>query len=295
MEPQLEYYKSSAPMTAPGKYAAELRELPRDIGKLCEVIQGLILHRDIAPFAYDVKFSEARYNDGNIRPLADMIARILALDDHPIAIARPKEDRFAGVCRHFTLALCAVLRAQRVAARARCGFGAYFTKGKFEDHWVCEYWNDKQARWILVDAQIDDVLKNLLKPDFDPMDVPRDRFIIAGDAWQMCRSGRIDADRFGLTHVGLKGMWFIAGNVLRDLAALNRAEMLPWDVWGLMPKDDASMADESSSVIDGAAKLTLAGDDAFAQVRKLYDSDDRLRVPPVVFNALTNAPERVSV
>jgi hypothetical protein len=29
-------------------------------------------------------------------------------------------------------------------------------------------------------------------------------------------------------------------------------------------------------------------------MRAIYQSDDRLRVPPVVFNALRNAPEKVA-
>ena len=49
-----------------------------------------------------------------------------------------------GVCRHFTLLHVAMLRAHGVAARARCGFGAYFEKGKFVDHWVTEYWNESR-------------------------------------------------------------------------------------------------------------------------------------------------------
>ena len=40
--------------------------------------------------------------------------------------------------------------------------------------------------------------------------------------------------------------------------------------------------------------MTLAGDDAFAEMRATYESDDRLRVPPVVFNALRNAAENVA-
>jgi hypothetical protein len=58
MENQLDYYKNHAPMSDPGKYASMLRDLPRDIGQLCEIIQGLVIHRDMAPYAYDVKFSE---------------------------------------------------------------------------------------------------------------------------------------------------------------------------------------------------------------------------------------------
>ena len=54
--------------------------------------------------------------------------------------------------RDFTVAF---LRAAGVPARARCGFGAYFRPGWFEDHWVVEYWNATAARWQLVDAQLD--------------------------------------------------------------------------------------------------------------------------------------------
>jgi hypothetical protein len=40
--------------------------------------------------------------------------------------------------------------------------------------------------------------------------------------------------------------------------------------------------------------LTLAGDGALAEVTAIYE-DDRLRVPPVVFNALRNASETIAV
>jgi hypothetical protein len=92
---------------------------------------------------------------------------------------------------------------------------------------------------------------------------------------------------------GLSGAWFIAGNVLRDLASLNRMELLPWDVWGLMQMSDAGLLEgEKGALLDRVAALTLAGDGAFAEIRAIYQ-DDRLRVPRVVFNALRNAPETV--
>ena len=62
----------------------------------------------------------------------------------------------------------------------------------------------------LVDAQLDGPQCKAFRPDFDPLDVPRDRFIIAGDAWQMCRRGRADPDQFGLSLVPhLHGLWFV--------------------------------------------------------------------------------------
>ena len=295
MENPQDYYKSDAPMTAPGTHAAELRALPSDLAKLCEVVQGVLVHRDIAPWLYDLKLTEAQRDDANIRPVDLMLKRIFELDDSPLTIARDPAHRMPTVCRHFSLMLSAILREQGIPARARCGFGAYFNQGKFEDHWVCEYWNAGQSRWILVDAQMDPVQRKAFNIAFNPLDVPRDAFIIAGDAWQMCRTGRAEADRFGLSQVpNLHGLWFIAGNVVRDFASLNRMEALPWDVWGLMEMGDAALTDEKKALLDRVAALTLAGDEAFPEIRKLYESDDRLRMPPVVFNALRNAPESIA-
>ena len=289
-----DYYKGNAPMTTAGARAAELRALPKDLAKQCEVVQGVLIHRDIAPWLYDLKLTEAQRDDGHIRPLAQMLNRIHALDDRPLTIPRDPAHRMPTVCRHFSLMLSAILREQGIPARARCGFGAYFNPGKFEDHWVCEYWNAAQSRWILVDAQLDAVQRKAFNIKFNALDVPRDAFIIAGDAWQMCRTGRADAKNFGLTHIGEAGLWFIAGNVVRDFASLNRMEALPWDVWGLMEMGDDALTDDKKALLDRVAALTLAGDNAFPEIRKLYQSDDRLRMPPVVFNALRNAPESIA-
>ena len=273
--------------------AAKFDALPSKLAEVCEVIQGVLLHRDMAGFLYGIDLSDARREEAHLRPTAEMLSQIFGHDSRPLIIARKPEHRMAGVCRHFATMLTAILREQGIAARARCGFGAYFTPGKFEDHWVCEYWSVPQKRWILVDAQLDPVQQRAFHLDFDPLDVPRDRFIVAGDAWQMCRDGRAAPDRFGLSHMGFSGWWFIAGNVLRDLAALNRMEMLPWDVWGMMPQPDEEMSEENAALIDRVAALTLAGDDAFGELHNIYESDDRLRVPPTVFNALRNSPEPI--
>ena len=312
METPQEYYKGEGPMTAARAHAQEISALPKDVAGLCEIVQGVLIHRDIAPWLYGITLSEEQRDDGHIRPMGQMIARIHEIDSRPLTTARDAGHRLPSVCRHFSLMLCSILRAQGVPARPRCGFGAYFTPGKFEDHWVCEYWNaaatplpnplpsgegtgrHAAGRWVLVDAQLDAIQRKALNITFNPLDVPHDRFIIAGDAWQMCRNGGADSNKFGLTHAHLQGLWFIAGNVIRDLASLNRMEMLPWDVWGAMDMKDAALTDERKALLDKVAALTLAGDDKFAEVRAIYESDERLRVPPVVFNALRNAPEKIA-
>jgi hypothetical protein len=282
-------------MTAKGARFAELSALPTDLGQLCDAIEGVLIHSDLTAWLYDVKLPEVRLNEKHIRPLAQTLTRIRELVPKPLTVRREPKDRAAGVCRHFSQLLCTALRSQGIPARARVGFGSYFNPGKFEDHWVGEYWNAAEQRWILVDAQLDAVQRKAFKVDFDPRDVPRNRFIIAGDAWQQCRSGRTDPAAFGLSPINLKGLWFIAGNILRDLAALNRMELLPWDVWGMMPRTDADLTPEQLALLDKLAALTVSGDEAFPELRRLYESDERLRAPTTVFNALRNAPENIGV
>jgi hypothetical protein len=294
MENPRDYYKGSAPMAAAGARARELRALPKDLAKQCEVIQGVLVHRDIAPWLYDLRLTEQQRDDAHIRPIELMLKRIHELDDRPLTVTRDPAHRMPTVCRHFTLMLTAILREQGIPARSRCGFGAYFNPGKFEDHWVCEYWNAKQSRWILVDAQMDAIQRRAFNLKFDPLDVPLDAFIIAGDAWQQCRAGGADPSKFGLTHINMAGLWFIAGNVVRDFAALNRMEGLPWDVWGMMEMGDEALTDERKTLLDKVAALTMAGDEAFPEIRKLYESEERLRMPPMVYNVLRNAPESIT-
>ena len=89
----------------------------------------------------------------------------------------------------------------------------------------------------------------------------------------------------------MHGLWFIAGNLLRDLAALNSMEMLPWDDWGAMIGPDDPLDDERLGLFDRVAALTYDPDAACGELRWLYEGDDRLRVAATVFNAVRNQEE----
>ncbi len=292
METAQDYYRGHGMMTAPGANAAALAEMPRDIASLCKAVQGVLVHRDIAPFLYDLKLSDEQRDAANIRPATEMLSVIANLDGRPLTEPREPARRMPCVCRHFTTMLVAALREQGVPARARCGFGAYFNPGRFEDHWVAEYWNAAQKRWILVDAQLDAIQRTAFRLDFDPLDVPHDRFIIAGDAWRMCRAGRADPNRFGLSLINEQGLWWVAANLIRDLASLNRMEMQPWDVWGMMPEPADELSAEETGLLDGVADLTLTGDETLPELREIY-RDPRLSVPAVVFNANRRVRESI--
>ncbi len=287
----LTFYAYPGVMTTPGEQATLLQGLPEAIPALCAIVQQNLLHVFWAE-RYGAPLSPERRAEVNIRRASTMLARIAARDSRLLTLPRPVDGRLVGNCRHFAVMLATLLRHQGIPARARCGFGAYFTPGQFEDHWACEVWSEAERRWVMVDPQLDALQIETLGVTFDPHDVPADQFIAAGRAWQMCRSGEVDPERFGI--FDMHGLWFVWGNLLRDLAALNKMELLPWDCWGLMEADDPG-SDDNLTVFDRVAELTLGIDDDFGAVRSLYDSDPDLRVPPEIISYGDSGPQIVNL
>jgi hypothetical protein len=287
------YYLQPGVMTAPGIYGPLLAAVPHGITAITEVIHGLLIHEHITG-PYGVTLTEERRASVHLRPVAGLLERIMAEDPRPLTAAREPGARLATSCRHFTVLAIAMLRAQGTPARARCGFGGYFEAGMFDDHWVCEYWDQAAQRWMLADAQIDSIQRKLFGIVFDLVDVPRDRFLVAADAWRLCRAGRADPAEFGLSLRRQAGLWWIAGNLVRDLAALNNMEMLPWDVWGPMPAPDEPVDGERLALFDRLAEVTCDPDATFADLTDIYVKDDRLTVPASVYNTVLNRAEVVT-
>jgi hypothetical protein len=289
----LDYYTRHSRMTCPGRFASRIESLPEEVPTLVRIIQGLALYDVVADRFYGFNVPPARTSEIHIRRVEGRLERLLELDDRSLEFARPPERRVLGRCHQFVLLLVTMLRSQGVPARARCGFGAYFNRPKFEDHWVCEYWNVQERRWILVDPQFDEAWRKRLGIRHDVLDVPRTQFLIAADAWQLCRQGTFDPELFGISFAELYGLWFIAGSLVRDMAALNRMEMLPWDIWGVQPRRGQMLGTEQLSLFDELAHLTRDPDAMLVELQQRYEADDRVRVPSTVFNALLKREEPV--
>ncbi|MCC8964260.1 transglutaminase domain-containing protein [Bradyrhizobium sp. Pear76] len=279
-------YAKPIAMSDPGRHAALFADLPRGPGALAATVQGLLIHQHIAP-AYGVMLSGDRQAQSQVRAVEGMLDEIVLRDERPLSVARAVNARQVGVCRHFTLLHVAMLRSQGIPARARCGFGAYFEAGKYLDHWVTEYWNEADKHWVLFDSQIDSRQRELFGIGFDAADVPRDQFMVAGDAWSLCRNGSRDPSAFGI--LDMHGLWFIAGNLVRDIAALNNREMLPWDVWGAMRLQDSEL---DLAFFDRLAIVSREPDAHVDELGSLY-RDERVGVPGAVFNALLDCVQEL--
>ncbi len=60
MEDAKDYYKKHGPMKAAGSSRSQLSALPRSVAELCKVVQGTLIHRDLAPWLYGLKFLRSK-------------------------------------------------------------------------------------------------------------------------------------------------------------------------------------------------------------------------------------------
>ena len=285
----LAYYAAPGRFTTleDGDYSSD------DVREVVEVVQGLLVYDAVAQPFYGVELSAKQAEAIHERNAARLLDLARAVDNRPLNEARPPENRVGARCHAFSRLTVAFLRRAGVPARARCGFGAYFRPGWFEDHWVAEYWNPAGARWQMVDAQLDPTWNRMIGFTGDPLALTGAEFVTAGHAWQAWRRGDLDAERCGLSAIGEHGAYWIAGNLRLDLASLNKVEMLPWDVWGAGWRPTEQPSDAQLRMFDTVAALTVDPDARFGELIARYEADDSLRMSGTVFNVLRDQLESV--
>jgi len=279
LDPQ-EYYASQGQISDPGSFSSQLDDLPRILPELVRSIQGLMLHIYWAE-RYGISLNRIRKEETNLRLIKDRLAKVLELTPQPLTQARSLSQKTVGTCRDFALLLTAILRHHGVPARARAGFGTYFIKGRYEDHWICEYWQANEKRWVTVDSQLDALQVETLSIDFDPLDMPPGKFITGAQAWLLCRSKAADPNLFGIFN--MKGLDFVKGNLIRDFLALNKIEILPWDNFLLIEKKYSKMDPAEKELMDRLAAISSGEDRDFLLARAAFTANKSQILPPYFF------------
>jgi hypothetical protein len=288
-ETALEFYATPGRFTTLGSdgFASD------DILRVVDVVQGLLIYDVVAQPFYGVDLDPVQADAIHERDTALLLALARSADARPLDEPRPPGSRVGARCHAFTRLTVTFLRAAGVPARSRCGFGAYFRPGWYEDHWVAEYWRATERRWQMVDAQLDATWRKMLEFGGDPLDITATEFLTAGAAWQAWRRGELDASHCGLSGIDEHGAHWIANNLRLDFAALNKVEMLPWDLWGAGWKPGEQPSDSQLAFFDGVAALIVGMDSTFDDLRARYDADEGLRVGPEVLNVLRSRVDTV--
>ncbi len=314
----LKYYSEPGKITGLGKYKEFIEWLPESPEVIYQVVQGLIVH-DMWVGLYGESYNSDHEYPQKTAYMEDLLDKALEIDSSSLAIPRHPRNRVIACCREFATLMCAFLRAKGIPARSRCGLAVYFGwVGKYEDHWICEYWDG--SRWVMADPQLDPFQqsyvtnfglkgindnfteKNIKEKierikQFTPRDLKPDEFITAGQAWRLCREVNASPEDFGISCPirpewgieSLYGLWFIRGQLLRDFASLNKIETVPflvricngldWKPWRLVYAKDSDLSEEDFALLDEISQLTCSAEENFSKIRELYRKNTDLSVP----------------
>jgi hypothetical protein len=290
------FYTTQTAMSGAGDLAKLLDPLAVDPTSVARIVSGLVVH-PVALARMGISHPHIAARDAEARPVRELLQRILERDAAPLDVGRPVDHRIVGTCRHYALLATTLFRHHGIPSRLRVGFARYFVPGFHEDHWVCEYRHE--SGWRLLDAELGEpVVAETYGIDFPPTDVPRDRFLTAGDVWRGIRRREIDERTCGVSFVpAVRGAWFVAASIVRDLAALNGRELLPWDYWGLARelRPGTAVSPASAARLDHVADVLAGSEPDWPVLRALYEEGDDVRVPATVLSFPGGAPVEVAV
>lgn len=231
-----DWYARQSTTTDPGDFAERLGEVPPDPPSMRRIAQTLVFHYRAGGPLDQYGIEPERIAEIDLRYASVMFDRLVALAERRLGEHREPAERVVGCCRDFTLLFLSIARHHGWSARARVGFATYFEPGWYVDHVVAELWDPTARRWRLVEPQLADGFVDPVDGTrLDLLDVPSDRFLTGARAWRLCRRGELDPERFvvsaGLTEPGLRSWRYLRHNLLVDLAALNKIELLLWSDW----------------------------------------------------------------
>lgn len=277
MENTLKIYKGHDIMTEIKTMKNMVVGIPRDIETIVSYVQNILLHQHWSN-AYGLKLSDERKKEPWIRSFEDKLIFLNNLGFNHVSDIKTNENKMISICRDFSVVSAALCREAGIPARARCGFATYFENGKYIDHWVLEYWNEDKNKWIMVDAQLDDLQQRELKVTFDPMEVSEEYFITGPRAWLMCREGKVDPRLFGI--FTWWGYDYLSCNLLLDVNSLLKIPMQPWDIWdGYKNLPIEEWTEEDYEVMDELSRLALKVDNDFEALERFVKDNDKIRVP----------------
>ncbi len=277
--------------TDPGLYKDILqKQLPDDVRAIGLLVRKQLVHRLTLENGNTGSNKDLRYGDmtkvpwyrqaeDDIFPIAaSMLAELFRRDSRGLVLDRAVENKLILTCRFTAILMASILKIKGIPTRCRAGFAPYFVaegleKGKSDDHWINQYWDKKQCRFVTID--VDGSLEGYLK--FDPFDIPEGIFDFSADAWIAVRTGKIEGSYFK-DAVGFEGLVTIGWQLFHDLHALMNNEIIyqqgPSYAWGRMDK----LTEKELKEIDNLAKLMQKPDENFDKLKRIWETNRKFRI-----------------
>jgi hypothetical protein len=283
----LSHYLEFGLFTYPALYRENLAgTLPDNVRQIGQLVKAQIIHQ-VSLKNYEVASTEEleqgtttkipwfrQPEDANLTTAAAMLAELYRRDERGFVRDRAVKDKLILTCRPVSILMASILKSKGIPARVRSGFASYLPgyKAARVDHWISQYWDRQQKRWISVDVDGSEVIET-----FDPYDVPSNVFDFSADAWIDSRHGRVDPKEFWNAK-GEAGLIFIAWELFYDFHCLMNSEIIyPHHPEMSLPEVFPNLTEDELTQIDELAKLMLKPDDNFEKLERIWQSSIRFR------------------
>ncbi len=286
-----EHYTKTGTYTYAGAYADYFKELPGKVKELGDLICGQVLHPitlhqcDPTMFSlYGDLRSYPKYRmlneDDVFQTAVSMTAELFRLDERGFTRLRSVENKLVVTCRFVSVLMSSILKVKGIPCRSRAGFFKYWPNATETcDHWINEYWDEHQQRWIAFDA--DGFYPFEEKLGFSQYDIPHDRFAWAPEVWLKIRKGEVDGDYYNYAdRLGTKGLSAAVRQLFYDFHSLMNNEIsyncLPSYVYNT--KRFLKLSETDMKDLDDLASLMCHPDENFDLLKDLWEKQDKYRI-----------------
>jgi hypothetical protein len=277
----LEHYRAFSPFTYPGLYQERLvSDLPadiREIGRLVRLqfIHTMILETERAGHSVNPAYGDVskvpwyRQGEDDYFPtVVAMLAELYHRDSRGLVVDRTVENKLILTCRFVALLMAAILKTRGIPARVRAGYAPYIHPERIEDHWINQYWQESEQRWITIDVDT-----SFEQRPFDAFDMPSTAFDFAARAWLAVREGSAEANAYRF--YGESALPELAAQVVCDLHCLMNNEITYTQYPAYVTSD---FEGEKLQAIDALARLLLEPEENFSRLQTIWGTNRDFRI-----------------
>lgn len=285
----LEFYKQTSLYTDLGLYKDFAKNLTDNINDLCILQRMQIIH----PFVYSnpdirketkcfwgdmtkVPITRLDYEDDLFPTALSMLSELLRRDNN-YNNQRKAENKIHVTCRGQAILLAATLKAKGYSARVRSGFSPYIKyDGVNYDHWITEYYDETENRWILVDADEHCPDHEMV---FDLNDIPRDKFLFGAEAYLGVRNKKYkDEEIYYSSDPATLGLKASIRCLFYDFHSLMNNEIIFLHLPKYIQDKNFELSSEEYTELDKLAELLLDPDKNFNELKYIWENNLKFRI-----------------
>jgi len=287
----LDFYRQYSSYTDPGEYEYLYKNLPESLPELCSLIRSQYINYGWELDDYRELIPKERWNESGKYPtVKSALEGLLSHDSRGLVKDRKPEDRLMLICRDNALLMVSMLKYRGIPARVRYGFAPYLIPGFHANHVICEVWNEKENRWMLVD------------PSADKIDFAREEFDFSYDIWLKMQKKEIDPQLYGMPGMNeYNGSPLMTSVICYDLASILGNE---YPVGQYSPILDyvfqnKQFTAEQVEILNRISELIKSLDaNNISELQKIYNSTPEIqfteKFEPVVINLEDDTPTKDS-